>query len=701
MEALPKEVRWMLLEANYQTLPPVVLSFPLIGWFVSEVLSKAEVDKLGSWQVALTTATLVSLGLCWAFRYAHRRHYSWWAGLRALNAALNGLTFGLAGLWLMVPNQPSLQLYLFVVILGGAAASVTSSSSHLPALLLYLTLSLMPIGWHAFSDADVALAGIGKLVPVLWAVMLGIGMRSHRLQRQSALLTYQNSRLVNQLQSAQGELEEANQGLNAKVAARTRELSRFKVLLDASSEGILVASAQNLRILDWNQAAVRLLSLEVSSPPPLTEIAPLSAIPWSAHSLEGSVFKLEASRSQPIEVSGICQSFDGERYLVLVVRDASERIHLEKQLLSAQKIEVIGQLAGGIAHDFNNMLTVVLGISECLRETFAEEDPRRQDVHDIMHAGERAKELTGKLLRLSRSKLDTPEFMDLNERIQDLTSMLRRSLGGGIELLVLLQDSPSVVRLVPGDLDQILLNLAVNASDAMPEGGTLTIELAEDLPIPANLPPGAYACILVRDTGLGMSAEVLARAFDPFYSTKGTKGHGLGLAVTESIVRRAGGLLSVESETGLGTTFHIWLPSYAQAVEARGESSGAIKRPVQGTRILLVEDQDALRGLLQKQLGLQGYLVTAARSSEEALSLTDHGSFDLLLSDIVLPGMSGVDLARRLASTVPYILLMSGYADQVPDLDGKALPLLNKPFTTRQLSKRLLQILGGTRSSGI
>lgn len=241
-----------------------------------------------------------------------------------------------------------------------------------------------------------------------------------------------------------------------------------------------------------------------------------------------------------------------------------------------------------------------------------------------------------------------------------------------------------------------MLNLAVNASDAMPQGGTLTIELRDDLPVPDCLGPGPYACIRVKDTGVGMEPEILARAFEPFYSTKGVKGHGLGLAVTDSIVRRASGLLQADSHPGRGTSFHIWLPLVSEAVAPRLESSGAIKLPSRGTRILLVEDQDALRSLLQKQLSLQGYQVTAARSCEEALALTED-SFDLLLSDIVLPGMSGVDLARRMAARVPRILLMSGYADQAPSLDGKALPLLNKPFTTRELSKRLIQVLGAAR----
>ena len=693
MATLPDEVRWELLEANYQTLPPVILSFPLIGWLAGGILRETGLVWLTVWQASLAVATLVSLVLCWAFRRSRRRNYRFWSMLRSMSAALNGITFGLAGMFLMVPDHPGLQLYLFVIILGGAAASVTSSSSHLSALLLYLTLSLMPITLHAFTSADASLVGIAQLVPICWAVMLGVGFRSYRLQRRSALLAHQNRQLVNQLTEARGELEVANRDLNLKVAQRTRELSRFKVLLDASSEGILVASATTLQILDWNQPATTLLKLSFPSPGKLNEISPLGGIPWAGR--EGARIALAASAEQPIEVSGTCQSFDGELYFVLVVRDASERLKLEKQLLSAQKIEVVGQLAGGIAHDFNNMLTVVLGVSEYLRDSFAGDDPRRQDVTDILETGERAKELTAKLLRLSRSKLDTPELLDLNERIRELSSMLKRSLAGGIELVVLLHDQPQVVRVVPGDIDQVLLNLAVNASDAMAQGGSLTIELCQDPP-PASLPAGSYTCVRVSDTGPGMPPEVLARAFDPFFSTKGSKGHGLGLAVSESILRRASGLLAVESQAGQGCIFRMWLPLLAQVLERRTDSSGSIKIEPNGASILLVEDQDALRSLLERQLTLLGYRVTVARSSEEALALAANATYDLLLSDIVLPGKSGVDLAHRLAPSVGHILLISGYADQAPCLNGQPLPLLSKPFTGRQLARRILQLLGAT-----
>jgi hypothetical protein len=199
MEPIPKEVRWELLEANYQTLPPIILSFPVIGWMANRILGQAQLAWLPAWQLTLALATLTSLGLCWSFRYARRQHYTFWSTLRALSAALNGMTFGMAGLCLMVPDHPSLQLFLFVIILGGAASSVTSSSSYRPSLLLYLSLSLLPISLHAFYSTDAALVGIAQLVPICYAVMLGVGLRSHRLQRQSALLAFQNRQLVGEL----------------------------------------------------------------------------------------------------------------------------------------------------------------------------------------------------------------------------------------------------------------------------------------------------------------------------------------------------------------------------------------------------------------------------------------------------------------------------------------------------------------------
>lgn len=692
VETPPEDVRWELLAANYDTLAPVVVSFPFLGGLVAYVWG----DLLGLWPTAwaglLVFCAIGNLALGRAFRRAERSSYSKWARLRLMGAALNGVAFGLASLFLMPTGHQEQQVVLFMIVQAGAAASVTTSSHYYPALVTYLTLSLMPLTYHIFGN-DVDLSEITRLVPIFWAVMMSVGYRSYQMQLRSAMLSYHNRALLNDLKKAQANLEQANAGLNLEVNERTRALSRFRALLDASGDGILVATADDLHLLDWNRAAATLLGFE--EPTCLRRLQRLQDVSWPESPRDGLIFHQEAHLDQPLDIVGTFQLFDGNLYLVMVLRDSSERLELEQQLLVSQRVEIVGQMAGGLAHDFNNMLTVILGLADYLRQSFAAGDPRLDDAEAILATGERARELTGKLLRLSKSKLERPEPLDLSDRIRELSPMLRRSLGAGIELVILLEEGHWVSRLVRGDLDQLLLNLAVNASDAMPQGGTFTIRLRRshsERELPPELADGEFVCLEATDTGIGMTPEVARRVFEPYFTTKGAKGHGLGLAVSHSIVRRAGGSASVKSQPGQGTTFRFWLPLLSDVVE----EPKLVASPPKGTsevRILLVEDQDQLRNLIERQLRHLGHQVVAARSSEEAMTRLDEHEYDLLLSDIVLPGVSGVELARRVANRVPAILMMSGFADEPPLIDGRALPLLRKPFTFQQLSGALADLL--------
>jgi len=699
LEKQPDEVRWELLEATYQTLPPVALAFPLIGCLAVHLLGP-ELGILPSyWLASLVIAASLSLLACRLFRLARRQNYPLWSGLRMISAAWNGLTFGLAGVFLMVPGRPDLQVYLFVLLAGTAATAVTSSSSHFPSLAIYLSTSLLPLIGHAGNESEAGLAGIARLVPIFWGVILGVGLRTHKIQRQSAQLGFENRSLVADLKMAQKELEQTNRGLNQEVAQRSLALSRFRALLDASSEGILVASAEGGQVLDCNQAARALLDISPERSLLLEQLPRLGGVCWPQEPLEGLKFHHQATVDDPIEISGVYRSFANKLYLVLVLRDARWHLELEQQLRAAQKVELVGQMAGGIAHDFNNMLTVIMGLTEYLRDSFEADDPRHQDAQDILHTSERARELTKKLLRLSRSKLDQPEPIEINERLREISTMLRRSLAGGIELVVLPSESPQVVRMNPGDLDQLLLNLAVNASDAMGERGIFTVEIGPAGPLPVGLNPGNYTGLTVRDTGIGMSPEVARQVFEPFFTTKGPRGHGLGLAVSHSIVVRAGGAIQVESQPGEGTTFRIWLPLDPQSPGAAPETAQTPALEPQNAWVLLVEDQDQLRNMMQRTLTNLGYRVIATRSSEEALVRCHEQPFELLLSDIVLPGISGVELARKLRDQVPHILMMSGFADEAPNLDGLPLPLLTKPFTQRQLLDCLKDVLGTSPAS--
>ncbi len=383
--------------------------------------------------------------------------------------------------------------------------------------------------------------------------------------------------------------------------------------------------------------------------------------------------------------------------------DVTDLKELESNLLQAQKMESVGRLAGGIAHDFNNILTAIRGNVDLLLETLAPGDERTEEVHEIRDAAERASTLTRQLLAFSRKQFLQPRDLDLNALVRDVEKMLRRVIGEDIALLTVPGDALGMVRADPGQLQQALLNLVVNARDAMPEGGLLTIDtrnvrLTGATAAAAGLPPGEYVCLVVRDTGHGMTAEVRARIFEPFFTTKPQgKGTGLGLATVYGIVQQSGGSITVESEPARGSIFRLYFPRVAVVRETQSSPTGglAVVSPTAGpaatATILLVEDDPAVRHLTTRVLERAGYTVRAAQDAYEALSLTDAtcSGIDLVVSDVVMPGMGGRDLGqelRRRRANVR-ILFISGYLD----LDGSKLSLdrrtrlLHKPFSPEAL----------------
>ena len=330
----------------------------------------------------------------------------------------------------------------------------------------------------------------------------------------------------------------------------------------------------------------------------------------------------------------------------------------EEQLRQAQKMDAIGQLAGGVAHDFNNLLTVINGCSSALLQRVAGHEALSGPVAEIARAGQRAAALTYQLLAFSRRQVLTPEVLDLNAVAADSEKLLRRLIGEDIELVTVLRPALGSVRVDPGQLQQVILNLAVNARDAMPQGGTLTIETAKaeldeayarDHP---GVEPGQYVMLAVSDTGCGMDAATRSRIFEPFFTTKEPgKGTGLGLATVYGIVKQSGGHVWVYSEPGLGTTFKIYLPRVAAAAEAPARPSLPEPAPGGSETIRLVEDEDQVRALVRGVLEEAGYRVLVAGRGDEALRVAaEHvGPLDLLLTDVVMPGMSGRELAARLS----------------------------------------------------
>ncbi|MDE3172104.1 MAG: PAS domain S-box protein [Gemmatimonadota bacterium] len=388
-----------------------------------------------------------------------------------------------------------------------------------------------------------------------------------------------------------------------------------------------------------------------------------------------------------------------------VSRDITERRKLEEDLRHVQKMEAVGQLAGGVAHDFNNLLTAIRGFSDVLFQSIRADDPRRADVLEICKATDRAATLTRQLLAFSRRQVMRPEPLNLNTVVADLARILQRLLGEGVTVATRLADGLPIVRADPGQMEQVLLNLALNARDAMAErGGTLTIETAvETLQASpeARHAPGRYAVLRVIDTGTGMTPEVRARLFEPFFTTKPRgRGTGLGLSMVYGIVTQSGGFITVDSAPGRGASFAIHLPAAHGAAEpARPAPRSRVVARGSGT-ILVAEDSEGVLVLAQRILRDAGYEVLTARDGVEALDVARHhaGEIDLLLTDVMMPRMNGGELARAFAAERPdaVIAIMSGYMDEDAlrrTLDDPETPILQKPFSAASLLERVSALL--------
>jgi PAS domain S-box-containing protein len=397
---------------------------------------------------------------------------------------------------------------------------------------------------------------------------------------------------------------------------------------------------------------------------------------------------------------------------VAILHDETERLRLEDQIRQAQKIEAVGQLAGGVAHDFNNILTVILGRCEMLLLHAGLGVNAVDDVETILHAGERAAALTRQLLAFSRRQVLRPTVLDVNDVIGALHGMLRRLIGEDIELVTALDPRLPCVKADPSQLEQVVLNLAVNARDAMPAGGRLTIEtLGVTLDDAyarsrAGVTPGPHVLIAVSDTGCGMDAETQRRIFEPFFTTKGPdKGTGLGLATVDGVVQQSGGHLWVYSEVGKGTTFKVYLPAIASAVAATAVAAAA-PPPVGRETILVVEDDADVRAVAVQGLRDHGYTVLEAAGPDQALAIVraHPATIGLLVSDVVMPGMDGVAMMRQATALRPAMraLYMSGYTDRAilrQELLGPGTAFLQKPFTADTLARKVREVLDGGASA--
>jgi len=417
---------------------------------------------------------------------------------------------------------------------------------------------------------------------------------------------------------------------------------------------------------------------------------------------DGEEFPIEAAISQ-IE-SG------GEKLYTAIVRDITVRKQMEEQLRQARKMEAVGQLAGGVAHEFNNVLGIIMGCSHLLDEQAAADETLSRRVADIKAATEHAASLTRQLLAFSRKQVLQPKVLDINQSVAEMDKLLRRLIGAEIELVTLLRPELGAVRADSAQIQQIFINLVVNARDAMPQGGSVVIETAnvelDDHYAERNwdVQPGPYVMLAVTDTGLGMDAETQAHIFEPFFTTKEQgKGTGLGLSMIHGIVKQSGGHIAVESAVGKGTTFRIYLPQVNERVR---QDDGGAESPVEprgGTEtILIAEDEPALRELMSQCLKRLGYAVLTAQDGTEALEISERysGAIHLVLTDIVMPRMNGLQLKERVAAQRSGVkfLFVSGYVDaalQRSELFTQDSAFLEKPFPPDELAHKVRQVLEG------
>jgi len=388
------------------------------------------------------------------------------------------------------------------------------------------------------------------------------------------------------------------------------------------------------------------------------------------------------------------------------LRDVTEKRQLEEQFRQAQKMEAVGKLAGGVAHDFNNLLTVITSCAELVLMDTAEGDPRQENLQEIRKASQAAAGLTRQLLAFSRQQVIEPKLVTIEEVVATADKMLQRLIGEDVELVAVLNEDPVTVKIDPGQLEQVIMNLAVNARDAMPDGGKLTLETSavelDEAYARTHWPAtaGRFALLAVSDTGIGMTERTRARIFEPFFTTKEIgKGTGLGLATVYGIVKQSGGFIWVYSEPGQGTTFKIYLPRVNEAPPA-SRKAPAVTSLLGTETILLTEDAPALRAAARQILERYGYTVLEVPSSKEALTLAHScpGPIHLLLTDVVMPGMSGRELAERFTAQRPEVkvLFMSGYTDDAVVRHGVLRPgtaYLQKPFTPETLGRRVREAL--------
>ncbi len=559
---------------------------------------------------------------------------------------------------------------------------------------------------------------IGRLGESLGAAATLLADRQRRLEQAAVDLEAR-------VRERTAELERANEALAGESAGHARaeeELAdakrRLEAVIDASPLAIAAADMDG-NLIGWNRAAEEMFGWEseevIGKPLPTVpdeeraDFEALRARAMAGEALSAQDVRRKKRDGTPVDVrfwTAPLRGPEGEvRGTIAVMADVTNQRRLEQQFAQSQKMEAIGRLAGGVAHDFNNVITVISGYGQMLLEGVRKDPVLHEAAQEVLNSADRAAALAGQLLSFSRRSVIQPRVLDINALVSNMERLLGRVIGEDIELKTFLHPGVGPIRADPGQIEQVIMNLAVNARDAMPSGGKLLIETANvqlDTAYAgthAGVRPGPYVMVAVTDTGVGMDAETKAHLFEPFFTTKERgKGTGLGLSTVYGIVKQHGGDIWVYSEPGKGSTFKIYLPRViAPVVTEEGPREEPVRR---GTEtILLVEDEAGVRKLVRDVLEQRGYHVLEAGSGDEALAVAaKHDRIDMLLTDVVMPRMGGRELAHELTRLRPGlpVLFLSGYTDEViadQKILGTGADFLQKPFAPDVLARKIREIL--------